>query len=185
MKTQPSLMQNLPAVAANIFSNYCESSPLAHLFNKVPSGTANFLNNNVFNNGGMTRRNLEAFFKDLPVSQVKVEQPLVDQNEIGLSTKKSSKSLEKKEGKPKKVTHSCPHCNFETVMSQHMKSHLVSSISGRIIQILSRKHMKDIKARCTFVMSVRCSSVKRRTCTGELSISTFSDPTKLLEIHKI
>lgn len=27
-------------------------------------------------------------------------------------------------GKSKKVLHSCPHCNFSTVMSQHMKSHL-------------------------------------------------------------
>lgn len=28
--------------------------------------------------------------------------------------------------KSEKVMHSCPHCNFTTVMSQHMKSHLVS-----------------------------------------------------------
>lgn len=27
--------------------------------------------------------------------------------------------------KSEKVMHSCPHCNFTTVMSQHMKSHLV------------------------------------------------------------
>jgi hypothetical protein len=27
-------------------------------------------------------------------------------------------------GKAEKVMHSCPHCNFTTVMSQHMKSHL-------------------------------------------------------------
>ncbi|KAI6215630.1 Ikaros DNA-binding protein [Aphelenchoides besseyi] len=30
----------------------------------------------------------------------------------------------RKDGKSKKVVHSCPHCNFTTVMSQHMKSHL-------------------------------------------------------------
>uniref|UniRef100_A0AC34GSE3 C2H2-type domain-containing protein n=1 Tax=Panagrolaimus sp. ES5 TaxID=591445 RepID=A0AC34GSE3_9BILA len=30
----------------------------------------------------------------------------------------------RKSGKAEKVMHSCPHCNFTTVMSQHMKSHL-------------------------------------------------------------
>ena len=31
----------------------------------------------------------------------------------------------RKDGKMK-TTYSCPHCNFKTLMSQHMKSHLVS-----------------------------------------------------------
>lgn len=121
-------MQNLPAVAANLFSTYYEGSPMSQLFNKLPSST-NFLNNNLFSNGPPT--GLEALFKQSPTTIPKIEPqtPIPDMNDIqqlDLSPKKSPKSLtatNKKEGKSKKVVHSCPHCNFTTVNSLRDLTH--------------------------------------------------------------
>lgn len=42
----------------------------------------------------------------------------------------------RKSGKAEKVMHSCPHCNFTTVMSQHMKSHLVRTLSRLCLKIV-------------------------------------------------
>ncbi|KAI6177451.1 Ztf-16 [Aphelenchoides bicaudatus] len=130
MKNQPNLMQNLPAVAANLFSSYYENNPMSQLFSKLPPST-NFFNNNLFNNG--TPAGLEALFKQLPPTNIPNIEPQTaileanDMQNADLSPKKSPKTVTsaiKKEGKSKKVLHSCPHCNFTTVMSQHMKSHL-------------------------------------------------------------
>jgi hypothetical protein len=115
IKNQASL--NIPA---NFLSNYYETNPLSQLFNSVSSNNA-YLNNNLFNNA---TADLNALLKSFPVSQIKNEpkQNIFEQED--LSPKKSPKGQNKKEGKSKKVIHSCPHCNFSTAMSQHMKSHL-------------------------------------------------------------
>jgi hypothetical protein len=119
MKNQSNFMQNLPAVA-NLFSSYYDGNSMSQLFNKLPSST-NFLNNNLFNNG--TSNGLEALFKQLPTTLPKMEpqtpaQDINDAHQLDLSPKKSPKnpaSANKKEGKSKKIVHSCPHCNFTTV----------------------------------------------------------------------
>lgn len=113
---------NFPAVAASLLSNYYETNTLSQLLNKVSSNNG-FLNNNLFNNG--TNTDLDSFLKSLPttnqinIDPTQLQMPDLSQ-QTSLSPKKSPKNVGKKENKSKKVLHNCPHCNFSTVMSQHM-----------------------------------------------------------------
>lgn len=111
IKNQGSL--NIPT---NFLSNFYETNPLSQLFNNVSSNNA-YLNNNLFNNGN----DLSSLLKSFPIKSESKEQE-IDREEC--MPKKSPKGQNKKESKSKKVLHNCPHCNFSTVMSQHMKSHL-------------------------------------------------------------
>jgi hypothetical protein len=115
MKSQPPI--NLPAVAVSFLSNYYESDQLSQLFNKV-SSSANFLNNNLFNSG--TTSDLDLLFNSANQIKVEPQMQITDPGQLdGLMPKKSPKNSSKKDGKLKKL-HCCPHCNFSTIMSQHV-----------------------------------------------------------------
>jgi hypothetical protein len=116
MKTQTNLMQNFPAVAASLLGNYYDPNHLTQLLGKIqtPNPFPNIAANNLFN----SPMDMESILNNSSI-------PL-NGSEMKIAEKPAAKTKGSQgERKSKKVSHSCPHCNFTTVMSQHMKSHLV------------------------------------------------------------